>query len=105
MSEKWTFNTDKDYWDFGSYDSRKEAIEQGRIVIKGEDPDYFYENSHFSVGTIVPVAMKSIDAENMILEPIAEDLYGDHEQGGVISPLLANVYLHYVLDLWFEKEG
>jgi len=25
-------------------------------------------------------------------------------QGGVISPLLANVYLHHVLDLWFEKE-
>ena len=24
-------------------------------------------------------------------------------QGGVISPLLANVYLHYALDLWFEK--
>jgi RNA-directed DNA polymerase len=24
-------------------------------------------------------------------------------QGGVISPLLANVYLHYVLDLWFEE--
>lgn len=23
-------------------------------------------------------------------------------QGGVISPILANVYLHYVLDLWFE---
>jgi group II intron reverse transcriptase/maturase len=25
-------------------------------------------------------------------------------QGGVISPLLSNVYLHYVLDEWFEKE-
>jgi len=25
-------------------------------------------------------------------------------QGGVISPLLANVYLHYVLDLWFDGE-
>jgi group II intron reverse transcriptase/maturase len=25
-------------------------------------------------------------------------------QGQVISPLLANVYLHYVLDEWFEKE-
>ena len=25
-------------------------------------------------------------------------------QGGVISPLLANVYLHEVLDVWFEKE-
>lgn len=25
-------------------------------------------------------------------------------QGGVISPLLANVYLHHVLDCWFESE-
>ena len=23
-------------------------------------------------------------------------------QGGVVSPLLANIYLHYVLDVWFE---
>jgi group II intron reverse transcriptase/maturase len=25
-------------------------------------------------------------------------------QGGLISPVLANVYLHYALDLWFEKK-
>jgi group II intron reverse transcriptase/maturase len=25
-------------------------------------------------------------------------------QGGVISPLLANIYLHEVLDMWFEQE-
>ena len=25
-------------------------------------------------------------------------------QGGVVSPLLANVYLHHVLDAWFESE-
>jgi group II intron reverse transcriptase/maturase len=25
-------------------------------------------------------------------------------QGGVISPLLANIYLHEVLDVWFERE-
>lgn len=25
-------------------------------------------------------------------------------QGGVISPLLSNVYQHCVLDMWFEKE-
>ncbi len=25
-------------------------------------------------------------------------------QGSTLSPLLANVYLHYVLDLWFEEE-
>lgn len=24
-------------------------------------------------------------------------------QGGVLSPILANIYLHYILDLWFEK--
>lgn len=24
-------------------------------------------------------------------------------QGGLISPILANVYLHYVLDMWFDK--
>ena len=26
-------------------------------------------------------------------------------QGGVVSPLLANVYLHHVLDDWFEHAG
>lgn len=25
-------------------------------------------------------------------------------QGGLISPILANIYLHYVLDLWFETD-
>jgi RNA-directed DNA polymerase len=25
-------------------------------------------------------------------------------QGGIVSPILANIYLHYVLDLWFEKK-
>ena len=25
-------------------------------------------------------------------------------QGGVVSPLLSNLFLHYVLDLWFEQE-
>lgn len=24
-------------------------------------------------------------------------------QGSIISPRLANIYLHYALDLWFEK--
>jgi len=29
---------------------------------------------------------------------------GGTPQGGVISPLLANIYLHEVLDIWFERD-
>lgn len=25
-------------------------------------------------------------------------------QGGIVSPVLANIYLHFILDLWFEKQ-
>ena len=26
-------------------------------------------------------------------------------QGGVISPMLSNIFLHHVLDEWFEREA
>ena len=32
-----------------------------------------------------------------------DDLRGT-PQGAVVSPVLANIYLHYVLDLWFHKQ-
>lgn len=39
---------------------------------------------------------------------MTEGVYTDTEQGtpqgGIVSPILANIYLHYVLDLWFEKK-
>lgn len=40
-----------------------------------------------------------------ILEPDGTIYYPatGSPQGGVVSPMLANIYLHYVLDLWFEK--
>ena len=33
-----------------------------------------------------------------------EDREAGSLQGGVISPILANVFLHYVLDAWFARE-
>lgn len=39
-----------------------------------------------------------LDPEGMVINPLTGT-----PQGGIVSPILANVYLHYVLDLWFEK--
>lgn len=39
-----------------------------------------------------------LDTTGMVIHPATGT-----PQGGVISPILANIYLHYVLDLWFEK--
>ena len=39
-----------------------------------------------------------LDTDGKVLRP-----EGGTPQGGVISPILANVYLHYALDLWFER--
>ena len=39
-----------------------------------------------------------LDTNGMVKHPVT-----GCPQGGVISPILANIYLHYALDLWFEK--
>ena len=39
-----------------------------------------------------------LDTTGMVIHPVTGT-----PQGGIVSPILANVYLYYVLDLWFEK--
>lgn len=39
-----------------------------------------------------------LDTDGQVLHPATGT-----PQGGIISPVLANVYLHYALDLWFQK--
>jgi group II intron reverse transcriptase/maturase len=38
-----------------------------------------------------------LDTDGKVIQPTAGS-----PQGGIVSPVLANVYLHYVLDLWFQ---
>ena len=39
-----------------------------------------------------------LDTDGQVLRPESGT-----PQGGIVSPVLANVYLHYALDLWFER--
>jgi RNA-directed DNA polymerase len=39
-----------------------------------------------------------LDTDGHVLHPATGT-----PQGGIVSPMLANVYLHYVLDLWFHR--
>jgi len=39
-----------------------------------------------------------LDTSGQVIDPVSGT-----PQGGIVSPILANVYLHYALDLWFEK--
>ena len=39
-----------------------------------------------------------LEKDGQVLHPVTGT-----PQGGIVSPILANIYLHYALDLWFEK--
>ena len=87
--------------------------EGGRWVLDVDIQKYFDTINHKQLrqflsrrvvdGVIRKLIDKWLKAGILEAGQLQKSVQGTH-QGGVISPLLANIYLHYVLDEWFAKE-
>jgi RNA-directed DNA polymerase len=93
---------------------RKGFMEDGlRWVVDADISGYFDTIDHAHLRRFLDqrvtdgVVRKMIDKwlkAGVLEEGILRRMTGGTPQGGVISPLLANIYLHYVLDRWFEEK-
>jgi RNA-directed DNA polymerase len=85
----------------------------GGWVIELDIRSYFDRINHAQLRTMIQKRMK----DGVLLRLLGKWLKagimeegvwikseGGTPQGGVVSPILANIYLHYVLDEWFEQE-
>ncbi len=54
-------------------------------------------------GAFLGLIKKWLKAGILLPEGMVEHPEAGTPQGGLVSPILANVYLHYALDLWFER--
>ncbi|MGB8330670.1 MAG: group II intron reverse transcriptase/maturase [Polyangiales bacterium] len=86
---------------------------QGGWVIEADIESFFDTLDHRKLRTLLDQRVRDGVLRRMIDKWLKagvleeEQLHYPHSgtpQGGVISPLLANIYLHYVLDEWFEKD-
>ena len=116
---------EEDFYDF-SYGYRRgkschqalqalwqQTMDGMRWIIDADISDYFSSIDHASLREflgrrvedrgIIRLIGKWLNAGVLEEETLTYPEQGT-PQGGVISPLLANIYLHYVLDEWFEKE-
>lgn len=95
-------------------DALREAIKgmKGGWVLDADIRSYFDTIPHSQLNEILRHRVK----DSVILRLLAKWLkagvledgaitYKEHgtPQGGVVSPMISNIYLHTVLDVWFEK--
>ena len=60
-------------------------------------------NNRIGDRRVIRLIVKWLNAGVMEGGEWRDDLRGT-PQGAIVSPILANIYLHYVLDLWFHKK-
>jgi RNA-directed DNA polymerase len=100
----------------GAIKALTEALQQGRyeFIVEADIKGFYDHIQHEKLiemlgqriqdGAMLQLISKWLKAG--ILEEDGRVLHPQTgtPQGGIVSPVLANVYLHHVLDLWFEQE-
>ena len=94
---------------------RTGVMEQGhRWVIDADISDYFDSIEHRHLRSFLDLRIKDGVVRRMIDRWLKAGVLEEGtvkrsdtgaQQGGVLSPLLSNVFLHHVLDEWFEREA
>ena len=92
-----------------------EALHRGQFefVVEADIKGYFEHIQHdwllrmlalrVNDGALLGLIRKWLRAGILEADGRIEQPESGTPQGGSVSPVLANVYLHYVLDLWFER--
>ena len=90
-------------------------MKQGqRWVIDADLSKYFDSIPHAHLRSILDLRIKDGVVRRMIDKWLKAGVLEGHAlqrsatgtpQGGVISPLISNIFLHHVLDKWFEEEA
>ena len=94
---------------------RTGIMERGqRWVIDADVSNYFDSISHTHLRAFLDLRIKDGVIRRMIDKWLKAGVLEDGvlrrsetgtPQGGVISPMLSNIFLHHVLDEWFEREA
>lgn len=92
-----------------------EVVRTGRIhyIVEADIKGFFDHVDHGRLMKFLAVRIADRNLLRLIVRFLKAGVWEEGQwqeteegtpQGGIVSPALANVYLHYVLDEWFEKE-
>lgn len=106
------FRSERSAHDAVDYLHKKVSFEGMHYIIDADIKNYFGSIDHSILRNFLDRRVKDGVIRRMIDKWLkagvldGDELYYPKEgtpQGGIISPLLSNIYLHYVLDEWFSE--